>query len=64
MHWHVNAIRYNLGTKERIGTFWSLEEAWAEENRLDDLRRSSHCVHRLTITECESLECIVDGLGA
>jgi hypothetical protein len=60
MHWHITHIHYNLGTKDRIATFWSLEAAWAEENRLDDLRQGS----RLTVTECESLECLVEAFGA
>lgn len=64
MHWHVDAVRHDRTATQRISTFWNLDGARLQADGMTAMLQGGLRVYSFTVEECESLECIVDGLGA
>jgi hypothetical protein len=60
MHWHVNLVRHDNRIEERISTFWSFEEAARHQTRMNAVMKGGHRLYKLTVGECESVECILE----
>lgn len=64
MHWHVNAVRHDDLRSARISTFWNLDDAKLQADGLTAMLQGGLRTYSFAVEKCESLECIVDGLGA
>jgi hypothetical protein len=63
MHWHINAAHPHSNNTHSIHTLWTIEEAWKRADLMDEARREDNLAYIITVTECESLECLIEEMA-